>query len=249
MLSPNLTTSRCPLRTCGCLRISPRRLQASAAVRSSHPRERALFLKLNYHKMRFVKARRRLDPELATHRDLARLEKHLGRARQTRNQIIRANLRLVVSIARRHLRGWVALMELVSEGVMILMRAVDSFDFHRGNKFSTYATLALMKGFARSVPQMLSARTAAAPEEMLHQMPDVRSAVAADRFLVREQVSDLLRNLDARERAVLRAHYGLDDHTPATYDQLAERLGLTRQRIRQIEQTALAKLRASTQAV
>ncbi|HEX8522337.1 MAG TPA: sigma-70 family RNA polymerase sigma factor [Tepidisphaeraceae bacterium] len=211
----------------------------------SPARERALFLKLNFHKMKFVTARRRLDPELATHRDLAKLESHLRKASETKNKIIRANLRLVASIARRHLRGRLSLMELVSEGTMTLMRAVDSFDFHRGNKFSTYATLALMKGFARAVPQMLASRGGATAEAALDEVADRHSTAAADRFLVREQVTDLLRHLDSRERDVLREHYGLGDRSPATYEQLAERLGLTKQRVRQIEQAALAKLRAS----
>jgi RNA polymerase sigma factor (sigma-70 family) len=215
----------------------------------SPSRERALFLKLNFHKMRFVTARRRLDPELATHRDLADLETHLRRACETKNEIIRANLRLVVSIARRHLRGRLSLMELVSEGTMTLMRAVDSFDFHRGNKFSTYATLALMKGFARAVPQMLSARAGATPDEILCEVSDHRATTAADRFLACEQVGDLLRHLDDRERDVLRDHFGLGNRTPATYDELADRLGLTKQRVRQIEQVALAKLRASAESI
>ena len=58
-------------------------------------------------------------------------------------------------------------MELVSDGTMTLMRAIDSFDIHRGHKFSTYATLALMKGFARSVPQMLHARAIGRRDEDL----------------------------------------------------------------------------------
>jgi RNA polymerase sigma factor (sigma-70 family) len=215
----------------------------------SAPRERALFLKLNFHKMRFVTARRRLDPELATCRDLARLESHLAKATETKNQIIRANLRLVVSIARRHLRGRLPLMELVSEGTMTLMRAVDSFDFHRGHKFSTYATLALMKGFARSVPQMLWSRaTGSSDPELLNDIADRRATTAGDRFLAREQVTDLLRHLDARERDVLLMHYGLGQRTPATYEQLAHDMGVSKQRIRQIEQSALAKIRAGTGA-
>src|SRR5256885_889209 len=67
-------------------------------------RERGMFLKLNYHKMRFVTARRKLDPELAKARDLNLLESHLRKATETKNQILRANLRLVVSVARKHLR-------------------------------------------------------------------------------------------------------------------------------------------------
>src|SRR5439155_16987201 len=140
-------------------------------------------------------------------------------------------------------------MELVSEGTMTLMRAIDSFDVHRGHKLSTYATLALMKGFARSVPQMLSKRAAGlagAPDEQVMEIPDRRANTAAERFLAREEVGQLLQRLDARERDVVRGHFGLDQSTPATYEQLARRLGLTRERVRQIERVALAKLRGQT---
>src|SRR5206468_11114453 len=104
-----------------------------------------------------VAARRKLEPQLAHRRDLALLETHLRRSTLTKNEILRANLRLVVSVARKHLRPGLNLMELISEGNLTLMRAVEGFDIHKGNRFSTYATLALMKGFARSVPLMLAA--------------------------------------------------------------------------------------------
>jgi RNA polymerase primary sigma factor len=127
---------------------------------------------------------------------------------------------------------------------MTMMRAIDSFDVHRGHKFSTYATLALMKGFARSVPQMLSRRARGEGEEStMLQVADRRVPVAAERFLAREEVTQLLRTLDTRERDVLRGHFGLDEGAPATYEQLGERLGLSKERVRQIEQIALAKLR------
>src|SRR5207249_7626723 len=167
-------------------------------------RERALFLKLNYHKMRFVTARRRLEPDFARVRDLNVLEGHLRKAAETKNEIVRANLRLVVSVARKHLRGGLSLMELVSDGTMTLMRAIDSFDVHRGHKLSTYATLALMKGFARSVPQMMAKRAAGQNEQggRIADIPDRRANTAAERFLAREEVGQLLQRLDARERDV-----------------------------------------------
>src|SRR6185437_10686494 len=90
------------------------------------------------------------------------LDAHARRANDVKNQIVRANLRLVVSIARKHLRPNLSLMELISDGNITLMRAVESFDVHKGYRFSTYATLALMKGFARSVPEMLAGRHVAA---------------------------------------------------------------------------------------
>ena len=70
----------------------------------------------------------------------------------TKNQIIRANLRLVVSIAKRHVGPAENFFELVSDGNVSLMRAAEKFDFSRGNKFSTYATWAIMKNYARTIP-------------------------------------------------------------------------------------------------
>ena len=111
-------------------------------------------MKFNFHKFRFMQARRKLEPQFARSRELDEMESHLHHAVETKNQIVRANLRLVVSVARKHLRPGMNLMELISDGNLTLMCAVEGFDTHRGNRFSTYATLALMKGFARSVPLM-----------------------------------------------------------------------------------------------
>jgi RNA polymerase sigma factor (sigma-70 family) len=205
-------------------------------------RERALFLKFNYHKYKFVSARRQLDPQLARMRHLDQLESALAAATETKNDILRANLRLVVSIARKHLRPALSLMELISDGNMTLMRAVDGFDVHRGNKFSTYATLALMKGFARSVPQMLRANRAVSTEEgILEALPDRGHRHLQDPLADREQVRVLLSQLSERERRVLIAQYGLEKSSSRT----AKQLGLTRHRMRQIEKMALAKLRRS----
>jgi RNA polymerase sigma factor (sigma-70 family) len=209
--------------------------------------ERGLFLKFNFQKYQFLTARRRLDDRFVKHRDLLAVEAHLRKASETKNRIVRANLRLVVSIARRHLRPGVNLMELVSEGSLTLMRAVDGFDVHKGNRFSTYATLALMKGFARSVPEILSHRrgTSAAPE-FLGELADARSTTATDSFINREQLHKLLSHLGTHERAVLHAHFGLGDRTePATYQQVGRQLGISLRQVRQLEQRALAKMRAA----
>jgi RNA polymerase primary sigma factor len=215
----------------------------------SPARERALFLKFNFHKSQFVAARRRLEPQFARARDLAVLESHQHAANLTKNDILRANLRLVVSVARRHVRPTVSLMELISEGNITLMRAVEGFDIHKGNRFSTYATLALMKGFAQAMPAMLgrdvTGNRLLGDPEVLQNVPDLRDADAADRRLDHEEVEHLLGRLNDRERRVLHAHYGLGSASPATYDQVAKQLGLTKQRVRLIEQTAMAKLRTT----
>jgi RNA polymerase sigma factor (sigma-70 family) len=223
--------------------------------------ERAAFLLFNFHKRQFVQSRRRLEPQFARSRDLNVMEAQLRRAVEAKNAIVRANLRLVVSIARKHLRTNLSLMELISEGNLTLMRAVESFDTHKGNRFSTYATLALMKGFARSVPWMLADRAGTrcgTRREPL--IADVADRRASQRLVdQRDEVRSLVSRLDDRERTVLLAHYGINDRGiddrsdprvesgdhPVSYEQLGQRFGLSAQRVRQIERRALEKLRAA----
>lgn len=209
--------------------------------------ERAMFLKFNYQKYLFVHARKRLEPDQLRNRDINRLETLLEAAQGTKNRIVQANLRLVVSVARKHLRPGVNLLELVSDGNLTLMRAVEGFDVHRGHRFSTYATLALMKGFARSVPKLLGGHgPEVAAGERLAEVADARPDRLTDQFVNRDEVVQLLSRLDARERDVLTAHFGLNEQRlPATYEQVGQRLGLSKERVRQIEQHALEKLRAA----
>jgi RNA polymerase primary sigma factor len=226
----------------------------------SPARERALFLAFNFHKQQFADARRRLDPELASARDLAELERHLRAATAVKNEILQANLRLVVSVARRHLRPAsrpsVVLMDLVSEGNLTLMRAVEGFDLHKGFRFSTYATLALMKGFARAVPALAGAGATSGHGQrtvsdagQLAEMADGRDARDAELRLDRDHVHHLLDRLGHREQQVIRARFGLGSSpvtsVPATCEQVGRRLGMSKQRVRQIERTALAALRAA----
>ena len=84
---------------------------------------------------------------------MEQIEKLYDESVAVKNQIIRSNLRLVVSIAKRRVGSGENFFELVSDGNMSLIRAVERFDFARGNKFSTYASWAIMKNFARSIPE------------------------------------------------------------------------------------------------
>jgi RNA polymerase sigma factor (sigma-70 family) len=196
--------------------------------------ERALFLAFNYYKSRFVQLRRRFDPETARKRELDALDRALADARAVKNRIISANLRLVVSTARRHMQPGLSLMELISEGNVILMRAVDGFDVGRNFRFSTYGTFALAKGFARLVPQMRNTRTGSG--ELVSDLPDRRDS-SPDALSRRDEVEKLLSRLDIAERTVIAARFGL---APADS---VDALGLSRPRLRLLERVALDKLR------
>ena len=106
-----------------------------------------------------------------------------------------------------------------------------------------------MKGFARSVPQMLAGRRGGGNDvTLLAELPDGRlGSSAADRFAAREEVGRLLGRLNDRERTVVLAQYGIEGGTVARED-LTRRLGVTPQQLRQIEKAAIAKLRSATAA-
>src|SRR5262249_55205631 len=108
--------------------------------------------KFNYLKYKALKLREQLDPLHARGSQMDEIERLYDQAVVVKNQIVRANLRLVVSIAKRHVGPTDNFFELVSDGNMSLIRAAEKFDYARGNKFSTYASWAIMKNFARTIP-------------------------------------------------------------------------------------------------
>ena len=120
--------------------------------------EAHLFRKMNYLKYEASKLRDTLDVDRPKRRLMDRIENLYEESVATKNQIISANLRLVVSIAKRYVGPAVDFFELVSDGNLSLIRAVEKFDVSRGNRFSTYATWAIVKNFARSIPAVLRHR-------------------------------------------------------------------------------------------
>ncbi len=212
--------------------------------------EQDLFRRYNYLKFKASRLLKGIEPAEISTKSFQAIAELMGSVESIRRRIIQANLRLVVSIAKKHV-GWSPnFFEVVSDGNVSLMRAVEKFDYARGNKFSTYATWAVMKNYARSVPEQHYhyARYVTGQEEILDAAADRSSAEAhaSDRRRVRELIEEGLRELSDREREIVSGHFGLDDDgdgQPMTLEQLGDRFGVTKERIRQIELRALARLR------
>ena len=210
--------------------------------------ERALFRKFNYLKHKADLLRQWIDPENVNAQELDRVEDLLEQARKLKGQITQANLRLVVSIAKRHATPLRDFFEIVSDGNVSLMRAVEKFDYSRGFKFSTYASWAIIKNYARTIPehkQHLDRYQTGRDELLEHVSGPVLDEHESDYLpTVHSTLDRMLGTLDQRERDILRQRFGLDEHRePRTLQQVGKHFGVSKERIRQLEARAMSKLR------
>ena len=214
----------------------------------SPKQERDRFRRYNYLKYKAARLIEALDPLNVTDSELAEIHGLIERAQAIKRELVSANLRLVVSIAKRHVGASSGFFEVVSDGNLSLMRAVEKFDYARGNKLSTYASWAIMKNFARTIPEehYHCRKFVTGQEDLLGCAPDHRGASEPETDLegMRNVLSAGLGELTDRERTIVTQHYGLFDEGPSqTLEQLGRRFGVTKERVRQIERRAIDKIR------
>ena len=210
--------------------------------------EQHMFRKMNFLKHSLHNLNKSIDPSKAKVTELKKLEELREGIKGARDLLINCNQRLVYNQAKRHLGAGENIDDLVSDGNLSLMRAVEKFDYGRGNKFSTYATWAIMKNFARSIPdgKTHKQRYMTGHEEVFEAKADVRTdeqEVLALADAARARVNRLLDHLDPRTREVIRMRTGLDGSEEMTLEQIGQHFGITKERVRQINVRGMKQLR------
>ena len=206
------------------------------------------FRKMNYVKFKMRQLRINIDTRAVKKADLVELERLDNILHAVKERLINCNMRLVASIAKKHAGHAEGLFDLISDGNVSLLRAVEKFDYSLGNKFSTYATWAIVKNFARSIPdeKKHKERYVTGSEEIFDGKADLRADeqdMLSKAKSARERVKQLLESLDDRTREVICMRNGLDGANEMTLEQIGQHFGITKERVRQINVRGMKMLR------
>ncbi len=210
--------------------------------------EQHLFRKMNFLKHKLDQFKQGLDPVRARVSELRKVEALTDQIKHCRDLLIECNLRLVHKLASQHSQTGQNLDELKSDAHISLMRAVEKFDYGRGFKFSTYATWAIVKNFARSIPDENTHKTRymTGHEEVFDAKADTHTdeqELLASAELAKQRVNRLLQYLDPRTREVIRMRTGIDGSAEMTLEQIGQHFGITKERVRQINVRGMKQLR------
>lgn len=208
-----------------------------------------LFKKYNYLKLLAKEHRSAKDIDSMTRQEVQRIMSYASAIRDTKEIIVKHNLRLVVSVAAKCSTYDINVFELISDGNFSLIKAIEKYDFSRGNKFSTYATWAIVNNYARSIPKekkRMEFMQVSSDDIFLNKEEDREELLVLER---REEEQDakiaaLFSILNYREEMVIKARFGLNSSREKLNLQvIGDRMGLTKERVRQIEAQALEKMR------
>ncbi len=213
--------------------------------------EQLMFRRFNYAKLKLGKLQKRIKKEGLTKASAKEFLDWHRRAEHFREYLVRTNLALVLAMAKRTRLGDTDFAEIVSEGNMALMRAVEKFSVDRGFKFSTYACRAILKAFSRTAMKS-SRHRSRFPVEF---EPDLEKSDWQDRR--RDQVEEdcldelkaivdrNLADLSDTEQTVIARRFNWEqkDDSPMTLEQVGRIIGVTKERVRQIQNKALAKIK------
>ena len=232
-----------------------RQQKNSGTVLLSAAQERVLFLQYNYARHRVRQLQSDIGPNEPTEDQARDILRWYRRAARYREQIAETNLALVLAMAKRTRMSEVDFADLVSEGNMALLRSVDKFDCGRGFKFSTYACRAILKAFSRQGMKLSKYRQRfptdfdPAMEKSNHLETTRRDRELDAAAEVRHIVENNDAELTAVERTVINHRFGLQvaDTPPLTLEQVGQIIGVTKERVRQIQNKALEKIRLAVE--